>query len=94
MVLSPLFTLISLELRAGNAAQARQWLEETRPVVEPLKMTHHEFIEAGILEAEVLVAEGQRDPARSAASEMLNLLNEHLPGRQDWINRCVAILER
>ena len=91
LVLSPLFTLVSLELRAGDTAQAREWLEETRPAVKLLKTRHPEHIEANILEAEVLVAEGQRDEARAMGARTLKLLDEHFPNREDWRRRLAAL---
>ena len=94
LVLSPLFTLISVELGAGDTEQAREWLEATRPAVALLKASHPELIEAGVLEAEVLAAEGRDVEARSTAAATLGLINEHFPARRDWIARVTAISTR
>ena len=94
LVLSPVFTLISLELGAGDTEQAREWLGATRPAVALLKTSHPELIEAGVLEAEVLAAEGRDVEARSTAAATLGLINEHFPARRDWIARVTAISTR
>jgi serine/threonine-protein kinase len=94
LVLSPLFTLVSVELSAGDRAQAREWFEKTRPAVERLRETHAELIEAGVLEAELLAAEGRDAEALSTAAATLGLISEHFPARRDWIDRLTAISTR
>ena len=91
LFLAPLFTLVSVELSAGDTQQAREWLEETRPAVALLKTTHAELVEAGVLEAEVLVAEGRGAEARLKAAETGRLVEENFPARRDWIERLAAI---
>ena len=94
LVLSPLFTLVSVALGAGDPAQAREWLEKTRPAAGRLEKTHPELVEARVLEAEVLAAEERDVEARSTAAATLELINEHFPARRDWIARVTAISTR
>jgi len=91
LVLSPLFALISVELAAQNTEQARVWLEETRPAVALLEPPHPERVEAAILEAELLAAEGRGTAARSLGVEMRSLVDEHFPDRSDWHERLEVI---
>jgi serine/threonine-protein kinase len=91
LVLAPLFSLVELELTAGDSGQARARFEETRSAVALLKESHPEFIEAGLLEAEVLAAEGRSREARSLAARTLEHVSEYFPGRRDWIGRLTAV---
>ena len=87
LVLSPLFTLIGLELAVGDTTRARSLLEDTRPAVALLTPSHPERIEARILEAEVLAAEGKGSSARSLGAEVRHVVDENFPNRRDWVER-------
>ena len=85
--LGTVFELVRLELIAGNADAARGWLERTQAGVAILEPWQPERIEATVLEAETLFADGRHADARELKSAALELVEAHFPERGDWRRR-------
>ena len=89
--LMTVFELVRLELLAGDAAAARSWLERTAAGVATLEPWQMERIEATVLEAEILFAEGRRAEALEKKFAALELIEAHFPDRSDWRRRLAAM---
>lgn len=92
--LGTVFELVRLELMSGDAAAARGWLERTEAGVAVLEPWQLERIEAAVLEAETLFAEGRHADALERQSAALELVETHFPERNDWRRRLEAIETR
>jgi hypothetical protein len=91
LILGPLLALVKTELAAANVTEARQWLDRASASLARLQDSHPERIEALVLGAELLSAEGRDAEATSAKAEVGALIEEHFPKRADWRRRIEAI---
>ena len=76
---------------ADDLRTARRWLDQAAPGIAELASTSTEFVEARIVTAEVLAAEGRDREAVAVASEVAAVVRRHYPARSDWTGRIDAL---
>jgi ATP/maltotriose-dependent transcriptional regulator MalT len=83
--------LAKTELVAGEAKRAQDWLDKTTEGIAEIPDYRIEYIEARIVEAEILSAQGRNLQAQKVKDDLIDVLSTRFPERSDWMGRINAI---